>query len=507
MVQSHIDENGHAWWWQLPALAIWAAAWTFLFVFDERVDLANKALLLVLTAAIASLWSSPWLSVAASATAVLGFNFSFVPPVGSFAVDLQQHALLLATILSVSCIVALLVSRLRWHAARATDHAMRADQLRRLGDGLRAADDEAQRLVVFRDALAHSGCAVQALLLEPDETSAADSLVGSATVDEAAGLRLCRVEGRAMGPGTGRYTEQSAWYLPVRGKRDTRGAALVRVVRDPHRDGLLEHVQAVCDQLGAAIVHIEALKAASTAREQANAHALRNTLLAAISHDHRTPLATILGAAGSLHDQADHLSTEQRRHLSATIVDEASQLARLTDNTLQLARLGSNELALRRDWESVEELVGTVLRRVRQRGKDQQIAARIEPGLPLLRCDAVLVVQMLDNLVDNALKYAGEQPVELVARRMDKRLVIAVRDRGPGVAPALRERIFESFQRGELPATDRTGSTRRGAGVGLALCRAISQTHGWTLQLRERRHGGASFEVFVPCEASPEVPG
>ena len=480
---------------------------------DDQIDLANKALVLVLTAAVAAIWSSPWISLVASAAAVLAFNFSFVPPRGAFTVDLYQHALLLVTMLSVSWIVALLVARLRWHAAQATLHALRSDQLRRLGDALRAAADLASRTSALQEALSGIGGASTALLLAggPDEDAAADRparTFGSATSDEAAGLRLCLQEGRALGPATGRHEEQAAWYLPLRGRQGIYGAALVRLRAGQDRDGgLLEHAQALCDQMGAAVEQAGAVQAAAAAREQAHAQALRNTLLAAISHDHRTPLATILGAASALHDQGERLSATQRRQLASTIVDEAAQLARLTDNTLQLARLGAVGLALQRDWESVEEMVGTVLRRVRQRGPGQRIVACVEPGLPLLRCDAVLMVQLLDNLVDNALKHgACDSPVELVARRVGQSVVIAVRDRGPGVPLPLRERIFETFQRGDAAVgpDDVDRAPRRGAGVGLALCRAIARAHGGELRLRPRHRGGASFELVLPVEPTPD---
>ena len=480
-----------AWRQRWPALAAWALGWAVMVGLDDRLDLANKALVLVLSAALAAPWSGPWTSLLASAAAVLAFNFAFVPPRGRFAVDLHQHALLLATLLAVSWIVALLMARLRRLAVQATLHAQRSDQLRSLGDALRAADGPAAQAVALQPLLAGLGGAPATLLLPTGER------VGTASADEAAGLQLCLRDGHAMGPGTGRHEEQLAWYLPLRGRHGAHGAALLRLADGAGRQaGLRAHAQALCDQLGAALERAAALQAAAAAREQAQAQALRNTLLSAIAHDHRTPLATIVGAASALHDQGERLSSAQRQRLAATIVDEAGQLTRLTDNTLQLARLGAVGEDLPRDWESVEEMVGTVLRRVRQRDPGRRARARIEPGLPLLRCNAVLMVQALENLVDNALKHGGsDTPVELLARRIGEQLLIAVRDRGPGVPPAQRERIFDRFRQGE--------GASRGAGVGLALCRAVAQAHGGELRYRPRGHGGASFELWLPIEAAP----
>jgi two-component system sensor histidine kinase KdpD len=476
------------------------------------MDLANMALILVLSAAIAAIWSTPRASLAASAIAVLAFNFAFVPPRGAFAVDLHQHALLLVTMLAVSWIVSLLVARLRWHIAQAKAQAKRSDQLREFAEDLRAADGPAVQASILRDTLSRLSGAESTLLrydasVDTKEGSAFQ-LLGTASADESAGLRLCHQDGRPMGPGTGRHEEQPSWYLPLRGLSGAFGAALIRnATGDGAGAELRDHVQALCDQLGAALERGTALRAAAAAREQAQDHALRNTLLTAISHDHRTPLATILGAASALHDQDERLSVAQRRRLAATIVDEATQLARLTDNTLQLARLGQVGLALQRDWESVEEMVGTVLRRVRQRDPHHRLKARVEAGLPLLRCDAVLMVQLLDNLVDNALKHGGgDAPVELMARRVGAAVLIAVRDRGPGVPVAQHKRIFDTFHRGDrvTAAEGDDDRLRPGAGVGLALCRAIARAHGGELRLRARGHGGSSFEVTLPVEEGPE---
>ncbi len=482
---------------------------------DGRVDLANLAMILVLASVVAALWLPPIGCLLACTFAVLAFNWAFVPPRGSFTVDLHQHALLLATMLAVSWIVALLMARQRLLAARERRHAQRAENLRATSEALRDTDDPIERAPQLREALVQLvGTPVTLLMLRgllPPGTDGDPCLqLGEASADEQTGLRLSLRDSRAFGPGTGRHQEQDAWYLPMRGRSASFGAALVSLRAPPAEPGEVRaHAQALCDQMGLALERAQTLRRAVQAREEANSQKLRNTLLAAISHDYRTPLATIMGAASSLHDQADRLSPEQQQRLAAMIVDEADQLSRLTDNTLQLARLDAPGLALQLDWESAEELVGSVLRRVRQRDPARRVHARIEAGLPLLRCDAVLLVQLLENLVDNALKYSdAAAPVEIVARKLGDQLVIAVGDRGPGIAPAWRERIFDVFQRGERAdapvGPSHESGARRGAGVGLAVCRAIARAHGGQLTLRARSRGGSSFECALPAVDPPE---
>jgi two-component system sensor histidine kinase KdpD len=494
-----------------PALATWVLGWTAMLLLDGRLDLSNLALLLVLSSAIASLWLPAAVTMLISMASVLAFNWLFVPPRGTFSVDLRQHALLLASMLSVSWIVAFLVGRERVLASRAQLHAREAEQLRSLGDALRDTEDPLAQAGALRAALAAEvGTPVVLLILKGAlpraNDPAAATLLGEPDADQLSGLWLCLRQSTPFGPGTGRHEILPEWYLPLRGRGASTGAVLVRPDETARHDAALRaHAQALCDQMGLALQRQHADQNARLAREQAQAQGVRNAMLAAISHDYRTPLATITGAASSLREQADRLAPAQRERLLATILDEASQLARLTDNTLQLARLDGPGVALQLDWESAEEIVGAVMRRARQRDPSRRLRARLEPGLPLLRCDALLLTQLLDNLVDNALKYGGDDaPVELLVRRMPEHIVLAVRDRGAGVPPSWRERIFDVFQR--APDDGGAGvSSRPGAGVGLAVCRAIARAHGGELRLRPRGHGGSSFECWLPLAESPPV--
>jgi len=508
------------------AVAIWAAGWGAMLWLDGSVDLANLAMLLVLSSALASLWLPAWLSALAGALAVLAFNWVFVPPRGTFTVDLRQHALLLGAMLIVSTIVAAVMAALRRQAARSEGYAARAEQLRTWGDTLRDAADPLLQAGALQSGLA-AICGAPVALLIPNQPAVAtdagrpgpqdqDALqVGETDADQQAGLWHCLRQGQPMGPGTGRHEELADWYLPLRGRGVTLGAAVLRGVGAPSRQApeLRVHAQALCDQLGLALQRAMALRAERLARDAAQEQGVRNALLAAISHDYRTPLATIMSAASALDEQADRHSLEQRRRLARSIVGEAAQLSRLADNTLQLARLDAPGLNLRCGWESAEEIVGAALRHARASDPTHRVRARLEPGLPLLWCDALLVQQALDNLIDNALKYSPpESAIEVLIHRRGDQVVLAVRDRGPGVAPAWRERIFEVFHRGAAPmngatqdADNRIGA-RRGAGVGLAVCRAIAAAHGGALHLRPRAHGGCSFELSLPLRAAPEAP-
>jgi two-component system, OmpR family, sensor histidine kinase KdpD len=490
------------------ALLVWALAWAAMLVLDGTQGLANLALLLVLAAAVAGLWLSPLVSAAVCTVAVLAFNWTFVPPRGAFSVDLRQHVWLLGAMLAVGWIVAALVARQRGLAQGEQRAAAQARQLRAMGDALRDSDEPPSRGPALQQALAELTREPVSLLMLREALPARDDTqaalwVGAPDAEIGAGLWLCTRQAAALGPGTGRHEDQPHWYLPLRARGAAYGAAqLPARNQDAAGDELRAHAQALCDQMGLALERAQALRMAAQAREQAQAQQVRNALLAAIAHDHRTPLATILGAASSLALQDAQLKSEQRQRLANSIIDEADRLARLTDNTLQLARLDAPGLALALDWESAEELVGSAVARVKRHDPLRRVRSRVDNNLPLLRCDAVLMVQMLINLLDNALKYgAPDAPVELLVRRIGDELMFAVRDRGPGVPPALRERIFDVFQRGEG-----NDASHGGSGIGLALCRAVARVHGGRLALRARHHGGSSFECVLPLGvAAPQA--
>lgn len=485
----------------------WAAGAGAAWLLDGHADLGSQALPLVLAAALASVWWPTWAAAMACVGAAAAFNWLFVAPRGTFEVTLSRDALLLSTMLAVSMGITLLMARQRRTTALARVQAQRIGQLYALSEQLRQADTA----LAACDALARVLPSTRVACLVT--TGPTPRVWGPLDTNQRDGLNLCCREGKPLGRGTGRYDNQPAWYLPLRGVLAVQGAALLH----PPTEWLpqpteREHAQALCDLLGQTLERLHATTLAAQAARDAQAHALRSTLLTAVSHDHRTPLAAILGAASSLVDQGDRLSPEQRQRLARAIVDEASHLSRLTDNALQLARLDATTDGLRRDWESMEELVGAVLQRVRARDPSRRIRARVAPHLPLLRCDAVLVVQMLENLIDNALKYSPPDTlVEVLCKAHPESatppaappaaVLLAVRDRGPGLPADAPQRLFTVFERGQ----DARTAAIRGAGVGLALCAAVARAHGSTLSVRPRKHGGTSMELLLPVDPQPSA--
>jgi two-component system sensor histidine kinase KdpD len=232
---------------------------------------------------------------------------------------------------------------------------------------------------------------------------------------------------------------------------------------------------------------------------RAETEELRSTLLASVSHDLRTPLAAITGAATTLRDQ--RIDEATRRELLATLCEEADRMERLVGNLLDMTRLASGAVTPKREWIPVDELVGAALARVERQLERHRVRTVVPEHPALVSVDPVLVEQLIVNLLDNAARHtpAGTE-VEVRAEARGGALTVDVADGGPGIAEPYRARVFDRFQRG-------SASTGRGAGLGLAIARAIAEVHGGRLTLAERPGGGALFRLELPpTGASPSVP-
>jgi two-component system, OmpR family, sensor histidine kinase KdpD len=225
---------------------------------------------------------------------------------------------------------------------------------------------------------------------------------------------------------------------------------------------------------------------------------LRSSLLSAVSHDLRTPLSVITGASSTLLESDAVLDINVRRELLISILDESDRLNRLVANLLDMTRLEAGALEVRKQWQSIEEIVGAALARMSRQLKDRPVATRIQSDLPFVEMDDLLIQQVFVNLLENAVKYTpAGSPLEITALSDDKSIIVEVSDHGPGLPPADLERVFEKFYR----AGD--SGNRRGAGLGLAICRGIVELHGGKIHAENRPDGGAIFRFSLPLTGNP----
>lgn len=468
-------------------MAATVAGW----LLDSHVSLTSQAMLYVLVVVLAAYTSTLLVSVVCALGAVTALNFFFVPPRWTFAVDSQEHLIALFTLLVVALAISHLAAKLRRKSELARLNAQRAHQLQALATDLANVQRAPDVLNLGQRALDAVFAGPNTLALWLDD--AEPGWMPEPPAEWQDGLRSCMREAAVLGPGTGRWPGLNAWYLPLGQPGQMLGAVCIPHIEAADVPGR-EHAQALCTLLAEALLRLRLTAAMQASQAETQRQQVQSTFLAAISHDLRTPLAAVVGAASALQSQGERLGASERERLLDSIVSEATYLSTLTENTLQLVQLTNAAQPLQRDWQSVEEVVGAVLARLRLRDTTRRITARVPTGLPLVEADAVLLAQLLGNLLDNALKYSSG-PVELVAglgaTATTTELRLGVKDRGEPIPTEQQQRIFQPYSR-----NDQSG--QRGAGLGLALCRAIATAHGGSLTWHRRQGGGNTFTFAMP---------
>lgn len=473
--------------WVVVALLLVGATAAGLLL-DRSVSLTSLAMLYVLAVVVAS-YRLPWVpSLFCALAAVVLLNFFFIPPRFTFEIEARENIIALSTMLAVALVISHLGTALRRETETARLNETRARELQELAGELVGAEGPHDLIRTGSSALdkAFAGPCVMALATQAGELDLPPELVPGFRD----GMLSCMREAATLGPGTGRWPGLSAWYIPLGQKGQMGGAVCIQNVSSYDHSGR-EHAEALCTLIGQALSRLKLTASMQAAQQEAQWHVVQSTFLAAISHDLRTPLAAIMGAASSLQTQRDKLGPAEQEGLLRTILSESEYLSTLTENTLQLVRLGKPG-RLNVDWVSMEEVVGAVLARVRRRDRTRRIKSSVPSGLSLLKADAVLLTQLLENLLDNALKYSSNG-IELAVSQSGHEMQVSVNDRGSGIPAGEEIAIFEPYRR-----NDRSG--QRGAGLGLAVCKAIASAHGGSLIARRREHGGSSFVLALPIE-------
>ncbi|HEY9857030.1 MAG TPA: ATP-binding protein [Stenomitos sp.] len=437
---------------------------------------------------------------AAFFTAVLSvaaFDFFFVHPYLTFAVSDTQYLLTFFIMGMVGMLISALTARLASQLSAIRQRERRAKALYELSRSLLSARAPMAILSDGARVIASElGQPVGAWLKGPHGEpflAATPAIPLNASEEEV--LRWVLREGRSAGPGTGMLPGSAYLFMPVTGARTVYGALALRWSEEDAFPGaeVRSTLQTSVNQLAIAMDEARAREEADKALRQAEAERLRSALLSSVSHDLRTPLTGIVGAASSLVDGAEALTPEVRRDLAQGIVEEANRLSRLVNNLLQATRLDSGAVQLARTWFPIEEAIAPALARLSSELSLHPVQVDLPRDLPMIDGDPLLVEQVFANLLDNAAKYSPPgTSIRVKAWPDGGWLWVEVSDRGPGIPPGEEERIFEKFRR--YPA--RSGAA--GAGLGLAICRGIVQAHGGTMRARNLPEGGSAFQFYLP---------
>jgi two-component system sensor histidine kinase KdpD len=320
---------------------------------------------------------------------------------------------------------------------------------------------------------------------------------------EAAVAQWAYEHGKRAGRGSDTLAAAAGLYTPMIGSNGrTVGVFAIRppddaLFGDPERVRLLD---AFANQTALALERAQMAEAAKTAEVDAQAERTRSALLSAVSHDFRTPLATIQGAVSAVLDQGPRLPSDKQRELLQTAHEETEHLNRLVHNLLELTRAESGGLRPRKEWHSLEEIVGAALTHLERRLRDRPLHVEVPLDLPLIFVDGILIEQVLVNLLENAERYSpSEAVITIQARSVPGSVAVEVSDGGPGFPPGEERRVFDKFYRGSF-------AKGRGTGIGLTICAAIVHAHDGEIEAGNRPEGGASIRFTLPlAERAPQV--
>ena len=487
-----------------PVHYVWAAGTVALctlvcWVMFERFDRSNLVMVYLLGVAFVASRHGRAPSALAAILGVAAFDFFFVPPYLTFAISDTQYAITFAVMLVVSLVISTLAAQVRAQADAARQREQRTQVLYAMSRDLAAARTVTEVAeVVSRHVSEVLGGPAAVFVPEPEGPL---RLAGGASPSggsrEAAVAQWAFDHGQAAGLGTDTLPGASAAYLPLRGTQSVLGVLGTSPdpAQLPLRPDQVDLLEALARQAASGLERARLAEEAQQARIAVEAERLRNTLLSSVSHDLRTPLATITGAASSLL-QAGSLSDETQRELKEAIYEEAGRLNRLVTNLLDMTRLESGSLQLNRDWHSVEELVGSALARLEPGLAGRAVRLEIPAELPLVPVDGVLIEQALVNLLENAVKYTDvTSPITVKAEVAGESLALEVVDEGPGLPAGAEEQVFEKFYRAH--------SGQRGFGLGLPICRAIATAHGGKMWAERREPRGTRFRLTLPLGTAP----
>ncbi len=471
-----------------------------------QLTVANIVMVFLLGVALVAARYGRGPAIATAVVNVLVFDFFFVPPYLRFAVSDAQYLITFAVMLTIGIIISTLTSRIKDQLGAARHLQQRTDALFRLTKQLtevagpefliRTAGQQLQTIFDGEAAIFVRDGPGPVQLRHGENTSIVRNNVNGTVAqwvtdhDQIAGL------------GTDTLPNATALFVPLIGSQRTLGAIGIRSndferFTDPDQGRLLE----TCASLIAlSLERDQSVIEASEAKLKVQAEELRNSLLNSISHDLRTPLAVIAAASSSLLEDSSDQSESSHREILQTIADESRHLARLVENLLDMTRLEAGAAAPKKQWHVLEEIVGSALARTRRHLNKHIVRVGIPANFPLVLLDGVLMEQVIVNLLENAARYtpAGSE-IDIRADRIETTVEFCVSDNGPGLPRGSESQVLEKFFRGQAAIAD----SRRGVGLGLAICQAIIQAHGGKIVARNRPSGGAEFVITLPADQSP----
>lgn len=466
----------------LITFSILCSATLFARLIEPHFDATNIVMVHMLAVVIVAFFLNLGAAIISCLVSVVLFDFFNLPPYMQVSRAPTEYTLTLLVMLTTAITISSLATRLRQQAIESEQKEARTLSLYKLSEEL------AQQLLnesVINITVKHIGEAFNAhirVLYQAQTFMLEDTIFSIQALAQAFSGQIVRQENRT----------EAHICLPL--AINTEVYALIIV--SCHKDKLQSrsqntHLQAMLKQASLAMERNKLRQQIQESELRVQQELLRNNLLNAISHDLRTPLASIIGASSSLLNEGQSFSEDSRLQLRTVIYQEALHMQGMVENLLDMAKLQSG-VKLSQEWQAIEEIVGSALVILRRRIKQHSLEVAVPDDLPLLRCDSILMERVIINLVENAAKYSPPASLILLSARLENEntIVLNVIDQGQGIPDDLKERIFEPFYQ--------VNATSTGFGLGLTICRAIVEAHGGTIRFNSHEHQGTTVSIYMP---------
>lgn len=505
-------------------------------IVSHTFELTNVVMLYMLGVVLVSSLYGRGPSVLASVLSVAAFDFFFVPPLFTFVVADTQYIFTFAVMLATALVISTLTGRIRLQAQSARLRERRTAALYSLSRELSSSLDSEDLIRVGLRHVSETFESQVALFLPEGPDDSLNTLrYGEGVkrldkIDEGVAYWVFKHR-QAAGMNTDTLPGAAAMYVPLLSPSRVIGVLAIRP-QSPSRLLAPEQIhllETFANQMAVALERAELSVENEKNRLQVKAEQLRNSLLSSVSHDLRTPLATITGAATSIIEGSESLRVQDCKDMAREIYGESARLNRLVGNLLDMTRVQSGNLPVKKEWCPVDEIIGAALSYLDNQLVGRRVKIDIADDMPAVQVDSILIQQVLVNLLENAVKYTpAGSTIEVSAfvspcqsdsgRDLDRdsdlalrpeaenpsenssgdRAVFSVADQGPGVSEEMRRRIFEKFVRND--------TSQPGFGLGLAICAGIVEAHGGTIKVENRPQGGAVFSFSLPMDGvMPEL--
>lgn len=496
-------ERGH---WRDYLLATLAAAGASALAWgvSRLLELPNISLVFLAAVLLVAVRSSLWPALVCAVLSFLAYDFLFIPPHFSFAIQREEDVLTLLFFLLMAALTGNLAARQRRQLQVLREAQEETGALLELSRRLTAATDRQAVLAAAGQQFARwSDLDVCVLGRQHDEWTVENGHVRSFEDQERAAADWAWQHDQPAGLGTGTLPSGRWWWWPLSLEDGPLALLGVRPKDGLPLPGQRRRLLAALGQpLAQALARARLADDLEAARLHGETEQLRSALLASVSHDLRTPLTTMRGAIDSLLALGEAIPPDDRKELLESTRDETERLDRYIQNLLDMTRLGHGGLKLARDWVAPEDIVGSAVHRLRALLAPYRLETRVPAELPLLYVHAALIEQALVNVLENAARFSppgGRLRVE--AAQVGEELQFSVSDEGPGIPEAEREKIFDMFY--SAARGDRGGPS---SGLGLAICQGMVGAHGGRISVGEGLDGrGTRLTLHLPLQRQPDL--